>query len=256
MSKIIFQSKGAVGTIILNNPKKLNAFDAGMFKELDNALEEIKKSELKAVVLRGAGKSFCSGGDILWEKEIGELDVKEAKKQMGFAQTVLSKIEAMEQVFVALIQGYAVGGGNELAMACDIRIALESANFMHPETSLGTVAPLGGTKRLPRLIGLGKAKYMLFTGNVIDSKTALRWGLADFVVSEKESENFLSTLLDKITSQPKRALALTKKSVNREHLGDFKDDFELKSYVECSRTEENKARLDKFFENKKKSKKA
>ena len=161
VSKIIFQSKGSIGTIILNNPKKLNAFDFGMIKELDNILEKIKKSKLKAVIIKGSGKSFCVGGDIYWEKHICELSVKEAKKEITFVQNVFSRIETLPQVFIAVINGHAVGGGNELAMACDIRIALPTAKFIHPETMLGTVAPLGGTKRLPRLIGLGRAKYMI-----------------------------------------------------------------------------------------------
>jgi enoyl-CoA hydratase len=248
--KIIFQSKGSVGTILLNNPKKLNAFDLGMIKMLNEILEKIKKSKIKIVILKGAGESFSSGGDIYWEKEIGTLNVNEAKKQMKFVQNVFSKIETMPQVFIAVINGHAIGGGNELAMACDIRIAMPQAKFTHPETSLGTVAPLGGTKRLPRLIGLGKAKYMLFTGDTIDSKTALEWGLVDFVVSEKQIDQFLNSIVDKIANNPRKALELTKKSVNENYLADLKDEFELNSYAECSRSKENKKILEKFLKKK------
>ncbi|MBU90313.1 crotonase [Candidatus Woesearchaeota archaeon] len=250
--KIIFQSKGNVGTIILNNPGKLNALDFEMINELNAVLEKIKKSELKVVVLKGAGKSFCAGGDIKWEKEIGTLDVKETKKKMKFLQDVFSKIEILPQVFIAVINGYAVGGGNELAMACDIRIATPQAKFIHPETSLGTVAPLGGTKRLPRLIGLGRAKYMLLTGDIIDSKTALDWGLVDFAVSEKQIDSFLNSILSKLTSHPKKALALTKESVNKEYLADLKDEFEVDCYVKCSRSKENREILKRFIEKRKK----
>jgi len=250
-SKIIFQSKGSTGIILLNNPKKLNAFDIAIVKELNNVLEKIKKSKLKVVIMKGAGKSFSSGGDIYWEKAIGDLDVKEAKNQMTYVQGVFSKIEKLPQVFIAVINGHAIGGGNELAMACDIRIALPSARFTHPETSLGTVAPLGGTKRLPRLIGLGRAKYMLFTGATIDSKTALEWGLVDFLVSEKKIEQFLDSIAAKIAKQPKKALELTKKSVNENYLADLKDEFEVNAYVECSRSKENRERLDKFLERRK-----
>jgi len=143
-------------------------------------------------------------------------------------------------------------GGNELAMACDIRIALPSAKIIHPETSLGTVAPLGGTKRLPRLIGLGRTKYMLFTGSAIDSKTALEWGLVDFLVSENNIDSFLKSIVSKILSKPKKALELTKKSVNENYIKDLTDDFEADSYVKCSKSNENKKILNKIL-NKNKS---
>jgi len=252
-NKIIFQTEDSIGTILLNNPEKLNSFDVDMIKELDGVLEKIKNSKLKVVILRGKGKSFCSGGDIYWERQIGNLSREEAKNEMGFVQSVFSKIESIPQVFIAVIHGYAVGGGNELAMACDIRIAMESAKFVHPETSLGTVAPLGATKRLPRLIGLGRAKYMLFTGDVVDSKTALEWGLIDFLVPEKQIESFLNSLTAKLANIPNKALELTKKSVNKNYLVDLKDESEVDAYVECSRSAENKERLDKFLEKRKKS---
>jgi len=247
MPKVIFQSKGNIGTIILNNPDKHNAFDLEMIKTLSDVLKKIEKSQLKVIVIRGAGKSFCAGGDIYWEKEFGNLDVKKATKQIKFVQQVFSKIETLPQVFIAIINGNAVGGGIELAMACDIRIALPSARFTHPETTLGTVAPLGGTKRLPRLVGLGRAKYMLFTGITIDSKTALEWGLVDFVVSDKKINSFLNFVLSKISDKPREALTLTKKSVNENYLVDLTDDFEARSYVKCSRSKENREILAKFL---------
>ncbi|MFH0868363.1 MAG: enoyl-CoA hydratase/isomerase family protein [Candidatus Woesearchaeota archaeon] len=247
-NKIIFQSKGNIGTILLNNPEKHNAFDFDMIKSLDEVLEEIKGSKLKVIILKGMGKSFCSGGDIKWERKIGSLDAEETKKQMKFVQDVFSKIEALPHVFIAVIQGHAVGGGNELAMACDIRVALPSAKFGHPEISLATVPPIGGTKRLPRLIGLGRAKYMLFTGNSIDSKTALEWGLADFLVPEEQINQFLDSIASKIASHSKKVLGLIKASATKNYAADLMDNLELGFYVECSRRDENKKMLDKFLE--------
>lgn len=251
-NKIIFHTKGKMGILTLNNPEKHNSFDFRIIQELDNILEKIKKSSLKVIIIRGKGKSFCAGGDISTEKEIGTLNAKEAKDKIKFIQKTFSKIEKLPQVFIAVTQGYVIGGGNELAMSCDIRIALPSAKFMHPETSLGTVAPLGGTKRLPRLIGLGKAKYMLFTGMAIDSKTALDWGLADFLVSESRINPFLKSLVSAISDKPKKSLELTKKSVNQNYLNDLTDEFEADSYVKCSRDIENKKILGKFLGKKKK----
>lgn len=246
-SKIIFTRKHNIGKILLNNPQKLNSFDFAMIEELGRILDVIGKSSLKAVVITGSGKAFCSGGDILWEKEIGEMPKEQARKQLKHAQLVFSKIEQLPQVVIALINGVAVGGGNELAMACDIRVALNTAKFIHPENKLGTIAPLGGTKRLPRLVGLGKAKYMLFTGDVVDSKKALEWGLVDFLIEQKEAKHFMDSLLSKIIQNPAKAISLTKKSVNKEYAKDLKDDFEAASYLNCSRSPENKSILEKFL---------
>src|SRR3989338_1208383 len=246
-SRIIFKTEDRVGKLIFNNPSKLNSFDFEMIQELNKILDRIKNSSLKAVVITGTGHSFCTGGDISWELEAGKIPKAEAKKQINFVQKTFSKIESLPQIIIALINGYAIGGGNELAMACDIRIALESAKFVHPETSLGTVAPLGATKRLPRLIGLGRAKYMLVTGKTIDSNKALEWGLVDFVVPEKKANSFINSLLADITKKPGKALELTKKSVNRSYLKDLVDNFEVESYLECSRSKENKKILEEFL---------
>jgi enoyl-CoA hydratase len=252
-NKIIFKSEGNIGTILLDNPQKLNAFDYEMLKEFGSIISKIEKSNLKVVVIRGAGKSFCSGGDVQWEVTLADLDAKEVKRQITFIQNVMFKIQILPQIFIAVIHGYAVGGGNQLAMACDMRIASSAARFAHPEVTLGTVPPLGATKRLPRLIGLGRAKYMLFTGEPIDSSTALEWGLVDFVVSEKEIDSFLNNLVSRIDSKPKKALALIKESLNRNYLADFQDQFELDCYVKCSRNKEFKEMLKNFVERRKKT---
>src|SRR3989338_1872760 len=249
-SRIIFKTEDRVGKLIFNNPSKLNSFDFEMIQELNKILDRIKNSSLKAVVITGTGHSFCTGGDISWELEAGKIPKAEAKKQINFVQKTFSKIESLPQIIIALINGYAIGGGNELAMACDIRIALESAKFLHPEVSLGTVAPLGATKRLPRLIGLGKAKYMLLTGEIIDSATALKWGLVDFLVPRKKIGGFMDSLLQKITRNPMQPIALTKKSVNSSYRKDMVDKFEADSYIKCSASKENRELLDNFFRNK------
>ena len=247
MKKIIFGKNGYVGKITLNNPKRLNSLDLEMVKELSNLIKKIKKSSLKAVVITGAGNSFCSGGDIAWELKVSRMPKYKAKKELLFVQKTISSIESLPQVTIALINGYAVGGGNELAMACDIRIALPEAKFIHPEASLGTVAPLGATKRLPRLVGIGRAKYILLTGEKIDSKTALEWGLADFIVPEKDSGRFLDSMLAKLAINPKKSMELTKKSVNKDYLRDLTDKSEIEYYVECSRTKENRRKLEEFL---------
>lgn len=248
--KILYREEGPVGHIILNNPAKLNSFDLVAIKELDSILGRIRKSKVKAVIITGQGKAFSSGGDIAWERDLCSMPRKEAMRQILFVQKVFSKIEGMPQAFIALIDGYAVGGGNELAMACDIRIATEFARFVHPEASLGTVAPLGATKRLPRLIGMGRAKYLLFTGEKIDGVTALKWGLVDFLVPRKKLSRFTGSLLQKIAKNPANALSLTKKSVNTPYRKDLVDRFEASSYLKCSASKENREMLDRFLRKK------
>src|SRR3989338_3036771 len=212
--KILYREEGFGGYVTLNNPKKLNSFDFQSIKELDGVLDRIGRSRIKAVVITGEGRAFSSGGDIAWEKELGDIPNAEAMRQISFIQKAFSKIEGLPQIFIALIDGYAVGGGSEMAMACDIRVATENAKFLHPEVSLGPVAPLGATKRLPRLIGPGRAKYMFFTGDIVNGKTALEWGLADFLVPKGKIKEFMRSLLKKKTEKPTHALYLTKKSIN------------------------------------------
>ena len=248
--KILYREEGFVGYVTLNNPKKLNSFDFQSIKELDGVLDRIGRSRIKAVVITGEGRAFSSGGDIAWEKELGDIPKAEAMRQISFIQKAFSKIEGLPQIFIALIDGYAVGGGSEMAMACDIRVATENAKFLHPEVSLGTVAPLGATKRLPRLIGLGKAKYMLLTGEIIDSATALKWGLVDFLVPRKKIGGFMDSLLQKITRNPMQPIALTKKSVNSSYRKDMVDKFEADSYIKCSASKENREMLDRFLRKK------
>lgn len=243
MSKIIFSKKGFTGIVYLNNAKKSNAFDLSIVTELSELFKKIKKSGLKVIIMKGKGKNFCAGGDITWEKQIGRMDEKGARGQISFVQKTIANLEKLPQVTIAAIRGHAVGGGNELAMACDIRVASKNAKFTHPETSLGTIAPLGGTKRLPRLIGLGKAKYMLFTGDTISSETALRWGLIDFLTDESELDAFVDSLAFKISAKPAKSLELTKQSISKEYHKDLQDTFEAESYIKCSRTGENKEML-------------
>ena len=132
------------------------------------------------------------------------------------------------------MQGWVIGGGNELAMACDIRIGLPCSKYMHPETALGTVAPLGGTKRLSRLVGLGRAKYMLLTGEPINAATAHEWKLIDFLVEENKVNKFVNDLTAKLVNKPALALSLTKESVNQEYTKDMRSTFELDAYSTCS----------------------
>jgi len=169
---------------------------------------------------------------------------------MSGLQRLFCSIEELKQPVIAAVNGHAVGGGAELAMACDIRIANDSAVFIQPETSLGVVAPLGATQRLPRLVGLGRAKLMLYSGGPIDGTTAAEWGLMDLLV--EDVMNSALELAHAIAEKPAAAVSATKKLVNKHYLDDLQDADELREYVKSAHSEENKKRLQAFLDRKKK----
>jgi enoyl-CoA hydratase len=250
---IEFKIDNAIGTLTLNRPQKLNAFNAEVLLELEALINKISKTkELRAIIITGAGRAFCTGGDLLWEKEIGEMQSKDTKKVILNLKNLFLKIEQLQQPIIAAINGYAVGGGVELAMACDIRIASKSAKFIHPETHLGVVAPLGGTQRLPRLIGIGKAKLMLYTGMEIDASTAYEWGLVDLIAEDTALMTKAVEIAQQITTKPQKPIELTKKAINKNYHKDLIDEDELDYYVACSKTNENKERLNNFIETRRK----
>ncbi|MBU0615054.1 MAG: enoyl-CoA hydratase/isomerase family protein [Nanoarchaeota archaeon] len=245
MEYLKFEDNEGIGVLTLNRPDKLNSFNTGYLAELDSFLDTVS---CRVLVITGAGRAFCAGGDIQWEKEIGELSAKETKLVMGDLQKLLLRLENLPIPVIAAVNGHAVGGGSELAMACDIRIASKSAKFIHPETNLGVVAPLGGTQRLPRLVGLGRAKLMLYTGMVVDADQAFEWGLVDMVADDCVA--LALNIAKQIVDKPAKALELTKKVINKNYSQDLVDKDELDYYVHCSKTDENKNRLNAFLSKK------
>lgn len=246
-----FKKKNGIGLITLSRPDKLNSFNPELISELEKIIDRLDTDPvIRVVVITGAGKAFSTGGDIFWEMKIGNMPTEKTKEAINYVKKVFGKIEKMQKPVIAAINGYAVGGGIELAMACDIRVASKSAKFVHPETYLGLVAPLGGTQRLPRLIGLGRAKYMLFTGNEIDAEKALAWGLVDEVVEDEKLIEYVFQIANRIKKNCPLALKLTKIAVNKNYNQDFADEFETDCYALCSKSAENKKRLRAFLRKK------
>jgi enoyl-CoA hydratase len=170
-----------VATVTLNRPKVLNALNAAMFRELDELFAELALDDaVRVVLLRGAGgKAFAAGADI---GELVQADAASGEVLAGSAQRVFRRIETMGKPVIACIDGFALGGGCELAMACTLRLASNAARLGQPEIKLGLIPGYGGTQRLPRLVGQGAALKMLLTGAMIDAAEALRIGLVDEVV--------------------------------------------------------------------------
>src|SRR5258706_4272656 len=178
---ILYEKKGPIAYVTLNRPKVLNALNQATWRELQTAFEAARQDDdVRGVILTGAGdKAFIAGADI---GEISTISAVEAEKSSSYGQTVLNLIENLGKPVVAAINGFALGGGCETAMACTIRIAAESAKFGQPEVKLGVLPGGGGTQRLPRLVGRGRALQLILTGEIINAQEADRIGLVREVV--------------------------------------------------------------------------
>ncbi len=181
--EIITERRGGLGFIILNRPHVLNILNSEILQRLGEALADLENDKgIKAVIITGK-KDFSAGADI---RELKEKDSEKAEVFSRLGHRIFNRIENMEKVVIAAVNGYALGGGCELALACDMRIAGENAKFGQPEINLGLIPGFGATQRLPRLVGLGRAKEMILTGRVIDAKEAESIGLVTKVVKDEE----------------------------------------------------------------------
>jgi enoyl-CoA hydratase len=212
-NNILVEKDGLVGIITINRPNVLNALNYDTVKELGEAAAELESdSDIKAIIITGAGeKSFVAGADIAFMQN---LSVLEAKSFSRFGQGVLSKIENLSKPVIAAVNGFALGGGCELAMACDIRVASTNAKFGQPEVNLGLLAGFGGTQRLSRLVNPGWAKEILFTANIYDAETACKIGLVNHVVEPGQLMDFCKKMAATIASKGPVAIQLTKAAVN------------------------------------------
>ena len=204
----------AVVVITINRPQVLNALSTATLDELHAALDEVAADPVVgAVVLTGAGdRSFVAGADI---KEFEDLSSASSACQFALhGQAVLNRIETLDRPVIAAINGYALGGGCELAMACDIRLAADTARFGQPEIDLGIIPGFGGTQRLARLVGRGRAKLLCMTGESIDAAEALRMGLVDRVVPAGELLEEAQALGRTLCSKAPVALAIIKRAID------------------------------------------
>jgi enoyl-CoA hydratase len=200
------QVVGPVATVTLNRPRVLNALNAAMFRELDELFAELAVDDsARVVLLRGAGgKAFAAGADIA---ELAGTDGASGEQLAGRNQRILRRIETMGKPVIACIDGFALGGGCELAMACTLRLAADTARLGQPEIKLGLVPGYGGTQRLPRLVGRGAALKLLLTGAIINAAEALRIGLVDEVVPAADLMARATELAQLIAGMPPLAIA-------------------------------------------------
>ena len=207
---IILDEKDGILTITINRPKVLNALNTDTLNELENVVRDIERD--KEIIITGSGeKSFVAGADIA---EMKSLNIHEGRNMTRLGQCVFQEIENLSRPVIAAVNGYALGGGCELAMACDIRIASEKAKFGQPEVGLGIIPGYGGTQRLPRLIGKGRAKYYIFTTDMITAEEAFNMGLIDKVVPHGKLYEETLKIAEKIISKGPIAVRMAKYAVN------------------------------------------
>ena len=214
MNNVMLEVADQIATVTINRPKSLNALNTETLTELNQCFTELeKRKDVRVVILTGAGsKSFVAGADI---SEMVNATPAEGRAMSLLALETFNKLENMPQVTIAAVNGYALGGGCEICMSCDIRVAAENAVFGQPECGLGIIPGFdGGTQRLARLVGKGRAKELIFTCDRIDAQEAYRIGLANKVVPAEELMDACRKMASKILSKGSYAVSIAKSVIN------------------------------------------
>lgn len=210
---VLYEKEGFAGVVTLNRPDRLNALGHDLRDELSEAIDEIRRDETRVVVFTGNGRAFSAGADI---KEMSEgKDMRSPVSNPMETSGVVRRIAEVPKVCIAAVNGFAAGGGCEIALACDLRIASEAAQFALPEIKLGILPGAGGTQRMPRLVGPGRAKWLMYSGDFIDAQTALQWGLVNQVVPAESLMDEATKLAQRLAEQAPLALALIKSCIDR-----------------------------------------
>lgn len=237
-------------TITINRPDKMNALNQEVMTDLDSVMDDVyKTAEIRSVIITGAGdKAFVAGADI---SEFSSLSQQQGMALAKRGQDIFFKIENSSKPVIAAVNGFALGGGCELAMACHMRVASENAKFGQPEVNLGLIPGYGGTQRLTMLIGKGKAIEFLLTGNMMDAATALQSGLVNYVVPQGEVLNKAKEILNTINSKAPVAIAKCINAANHAFTGIKGYEQEIFGFSECFTTEDVKEGTAAFLEKRK-----
>ncbi|MBP2637199.1 MAG: crotonase [Firmicutes bacterium] len=249
---VLMEIDDGIAVITINRPKALNALNIDTLNELKSAaLAADAAKNVKVIIITGAGsKSFVAGADIA---QMRDLKVLEGRQMTMLGQTVFGIIDNLDKPVIAAVNGFALGGGCELAMACDIRIAAETAKFGQPEVNLGIIPGFAGTQRLARLIGKGRAKYYIFTGYMMTATEALELGLADKIVKAEELLDVCRDIAKTIISKAPVAVMMAKKSVNHGLDMDLASGvaYEAEAYTTCFTTGDRVEGMSAFLEKRK-----
>jgi len=236
-----------IGELFIDREDKYNVLNSAVISELKKALLELEKAEIRVLIITGSGdKSFVAGADVA---EMKELSMSEAREFSRDGHQLMQQIEEFPRPVIAAVNGYCLGGGNELMMACDLAVASQEAVFGQPETGLGIIAGYGGTQRLARLVGVRKAKELLYTGRKIDAEKALELGLVNEIVEHHQVKDRARELAREIAGQAPIALKLTKEAVNfgLEEGVEKGDSYEINAFALCFGTEDQKRGLQAFL---------
>jgi enoyl-CoA hydratase/carnithine racemase len=214
LTNVMYEKKDAIAYVTINRPKVLNALNTPTWKDLRTAFEDARDdATVRGVILTGAGnKAFVAGADI---SELAHATAIDAERSSRFGQEVLDLIENLGKPVIAAVNGFALGGGCEMAMACTIRIAVDTAKFGQPEVTLGLVPGGGGTQRLPRLVGKGRALQLILSGEMISAQEAYRIGLVNEIVPGAELITRAEAILKKIASNAPIAIKFALEAANK-----------------------------------------
>ena len=254
MEFVLYEQKGAVGIVTISREKALNALNSTVLEELDKTLDAVNLDEVRCLILTGAGeKSFVAGAGI---GEMSTLTKAEGEAFGKKGNDVFRKLETFPIPVIAAINGFALGGGCEISMSCDIRICSENAVFGQPEVGLGITPGFGGTQRLPRIIGVGKAKEMIYGGRNIKADEAYRIGLVNNVYPLEELMPAAKKLASTIAANAPIAVRACKKAINEGLDVDMDAAIvvEEKLFGSCFETEDQKAGMGNFLEKDKEKK--
>ena len=230
---VVIEKDEGIARITLNRPKAMNAMTSEMLHELEIVQKEVINDEtIRALIVTGEGRAFCSGADFGLISYLLGLSPKKAFEELRHIQDVVTVFETMEKPVIAAINGYALGGGLDLALACDFRIAAKGAKMGEQYVKAGLMPDVGGTQRLPRLVGLAKAKEMIFLGDMIDAGEAERIGLVHRVVSQGDLEAETKALALRLAYAPTAAIGLAKKAIYEGMTKDIISGLEIEAHCQ------------------------
>ncbi len=248
MAFVEVSKQGHVGIVTMNRPETLNALSSAVFADLLKAFDVVENDEeIYVVVVTGAGRSFVAGADI---SEMATMNVVEGKNFGDLGNQAMLRLERMEKPTIAAINGFALGGGCELSMACDIRIASEKAKFGQPEVGLGITPGFSGTQRLPRRVGIAKAKELIFSGKTIGAQEAKEIGLVNAVYAPEELMNGAIAMAKSFTANAPIAVKYAKACIDRGMQMDIDDGIAIENelFAMCFATADQKEGMGAFLE--------
>jgi len=251
MEFVVYEQNGYIATLTINRPKALNALNSQVLAEISEALDNVDVNTVRCLIVTGAGdKSFVAGADIAQMKDLD----RDGGVAFGkYGNDVFRKLEVFPVPTIAAINGFALGGGCELSMSCDIRICADNAVFGQPEVGLGITPGFGGTQRLARIVGMGRAKEMIYTASNIKADEAYRIGLVNKVVPAEELMATVMKMAGKIAANAPVAVRLSKKAINEGLQVDMDQAIVIEEYAfgDCFATEDQKEGMSAFLEKRK-----